>query len=146
MANHLRPGRGERGSAILEFIAVLPALLIILFGIIEISRLFLVVALTADAAREGARTGSVTPLSGIAFNPAPAMAQITSVLTAGGVTATDPTSVTCTPTAGAAVPCPSGSQIRATVTVLFQTVVPLLEVIFGEGGVTIQETATMRYE
>jgi Flp pilus assembly protein TadG len=146
MTSAIRRGRGERGSAVFEFIAVLPALLIMMFGIIEVSRLFLMISLTSDAAREGARTGSVTPLNGTAFNSAPAMAQISSVLAAGGVTSTSPTSVTCTPPAGAAAPCPAGSQVRATVTVLFQTVVPLLEVVFGEAGMTIQQIAIMRYE
>ena len=117
--------------------AVLPTLLFVMLGVCEFSRAWLTLNLVTTAAREGARTGSVTPTSGgNVFNSAPAIARIDQLIT-------DPTlsrTVTC------ATPCQStsNSQVQATVTVTFNTVIPVILPFLS--GVTLTQTATMRYE
>jgi Flp pilus assembly protein TadG len=114
---------------------VLPVLLFVMFGVCEFSRAWLALNLVTTAAREGARTGTVTPTSsGSVFNSAPAIARIDQLIT-------DPTlnrTVTCT------TPCAPDSQVQATVTITFNTVLPLLLPMLS--GVTLTQTATMRYE
>lgn len=49
----------QRGSAVLEMALILPLLLMLLFGIIEFSRVLSVKQVITNAAREGARAGAV---------------------------------------------------------------------------------------
>jgi Flp pilus assembly protein TadG len=51
--------KDQKGAAIVEFALILPLLLILLFGIIEISLLLYNKAMITNASREGARTGIV---------------------------------------------------------------------------------------
>src|SRR5215468_5056875 len=55
---HLRLGN-QRGTSTLEFVVVLPTLLIIFLGGLELSRAWLTANIAAHAAREGARVGVV---------------------------------------------------------------------------------------
>lgn len=114
---------------------MLTPLLLVLFGIIEASRLFLTVSVVADAARQGARTGAVSPspFSGVA-----AQAAVVSVLTAANLSAASNT-VSCPG------PCANGANVTATVSVTFQTAVPLLVPVFGS-SLTVTRTSQMRYE
>ena len=140
--NWLRPRIGNaRGSAILETMAVLPVLLFVMLGVCEFSRAWLALNLVTTAAREGARTGSVTPTSsGNVFNSAPALARIDALI--GGL----PSSPAPTRTVTCATPCQSSSnsQVQATVTITFNTVIPVFLPMLS--GVTLTQTATMRYE
>jgi len=52
----------EDGAAVVEFALVLPLLLLIIWGIIEIGRAFYTINNAASAAREGARLGAICPL------------------------------------------------------------------------------------
>jgi len=52
----------EDGAAVVEFALVLPILLLIIWGIIEIGRAFYTINNAASSAREGARMGAVCPL------------------------------------------------------------------------------------
>ena len=134
--NWLRPRLGnERGSAVLETMGVLPVLLFVMLGVCEFSRAWLALNLVTTAAREGARTGTVTSTSsGNVFNSAPALARIDALITDTTLTRT----VTC-PT-----PCQAGSQVQATVTITFNTVIPVILPMLS--GITLTQTATMRYE
>ena len=51
--------RGSRGQAIVEFALVLPFLVLLFFGLIDVGRAIYVGNAAAQAAREGARWGSV---------------------------------------------------------------------------------------
>jgi len=51
--------RDDRGAAAVEFALVLPVLLVLLFGIMEVGRLFQVQATLSAAAREGVRVMAV---------------------------------------------------------------------------------------
>ena len=51
--------RNKRGAAMVEFALVLPILIMLLFGIIELGRAFYTWSLMSEAVREGARAGVV---------------------------------------------------------------------------------------
>ena len=74
-----RAGRqnNQSGTSTLEFVVVLPTLLLVFFAIMELSRAWLTVNIVTTATREGARMGVVTPaFAGGVFDPAPAEARI----------------------------------------------------------------------
>jgi Flp pilus assembly protein TadG len=61
----MRPRRNEqRGAAAVEFALVLPVLLFIVLGTIDWGWYFYVSQVVTNAAREGARAGSLTPTTG----------------------------------------------------------------------------------
>ncbi len=128
--------RDQRGTSTLEFIIVLPLLLFVWFGIVELSRAWHTLNIATTAAREGARVGTVTPLdAGGLFDPLPAQDRIDGVLAAANLLTGATRTVTCIP-----APCVGGSEVRADVTVPFETGVPILQ------SITIQQSASMRYE
>ena len=113
---------------------VLPTLLFVLFAIVELSRAWLTLNLATTAAREAARAGTVAPASQFP-DPPTAVRRINDLLGAGTWTG----SVTCSTS-----PCAPDAEVRATVNVNFQTVVPVLLPMLS--SLTIQQTARMRYE
>jgi Flp pilus assembly protein TadG len=135
-----RSAGGERGSSTVELLFVIPILFLMFAGIFECSRAWLTVSLVTSAAREGARVGVRTPTTGTnkTFDAAPALAQIDSILSAATLSAGASRSVAC------ASPCQPDSQVTATVTVPFTTIIPALDAVLGTVNVT--ETAVMRYE
>ena len=144
-----RRQRDQRGTSTLEFIVILPLLLFVWFGILELSRAWHTLNIVTTAAREGARLGSTTPTNpGDVFDPLPAQARIDGILTAANLvkssawsTAVVPTvnAVTCVPTA-----CVPDSVVRADVRVTFETAVPLLLPILE--SLFIEQSVSMRYE
>lgn len=153
--NRLRRLRDQRGTSTLEFIVVLPTLLLIFLGGLELSRAWLTANIVTSAAREGAREGAVTPALGSdpsspVFDPSTATARISEVLAAANLTAAS-VSVTCTPPA--VLPpgmsgCIPDSRVQADVTVNFQTLVPLFLPMLGTSidPLALRLTATMRRE
>jgi len=136
-----RAGRqqGQQGTSTLEFIVVLPTLLLVFFAIMELSRAWLTVNIVTTATREGGRMGSVTPpLPGDVFDPAPAEARIDAILVAAHVLTGAIRSVTCP------APCVTGSEVQADVTVTFNTVVPIFLPMLVD--MNISRSTTMRYE
>jgi Flp pilus assembly protein TadG len=124
---------------------VLPTLLLIFLASLELSRAWLTSNIATNAAREGARVGVVTPPpnpSSPTFDNGPALTRISEVLSAANLTAAS-VSVTCSATA-----CPPDSQVQATVTINFETVVPLFLPILGTptSPLVLQETVRMRRE
>lgn len=130
---------------------ILPLLLFVWFGILELSRAWHTLNIVTTAAREGARVGSTTPtLANDVFDPSTAEARIDGILAAANLGVTDngdgtytltgaTRTVTCIPAA-----CVPDSEVRAEVTVLFETAVPLLLPILE--SLFIEQTASMRYE
>src|SRR5262249_35842718 len=124
----------ERGTSTLEFAVVLPCLLIIFLGGLELSRAWLTVNIATNAVREGGRTGAASNpvLSGSApvtygFDNTTALARLNQVLSSAGIAPVS-VSVTCTPAASppaGTTGCTPDSQIQASVTVNFRTVAPL---------------------
>ncbi len=134
-----RRQRDQRGTATLEFVLLLPLLLLVWFGIVELSRAWHTLNIVTTAAREGARVGTVTPTTGAGddFNATPAIARINQILAAANLTASS-LSVTCPS------PCVPDSEVRADVTVTFETAVPLVLPILQ--SLFIEQSASMRYE
>jgi Flp pilus assembly protein TadG len=135
----------QRGTSTLEFIVVLPTLLIIFLASLELSRAWLTANIATNAAREGARVGVVTPPpdpNNPTFNNGPALVRMTEILDAANLTAAS-MDVTCSSTA-----CQPDSQVLASVTINFETVVPLFLPILGtqSNPLVLQETARMRRE
>jgi len=126
--------RGSRGTSTLEFIVVLPTLLFVFLAAVELSRGWMVANLVTQAAREGARVGTVTN----PFDPAPAIARIGAVLAGVNLISTA-ASVTCS------APCQPGSQVTAAVTVNFQTIFPVMLPMLS-GPMPVTSTAIMRFE
>jgi Flp pilus assembly protein TadG len=129
----LRKLANSRGTSTLEFVVVLPVLLFVLFSIVEVSRAWLTLNLATAAAREGVRAGVVAAPDSVT---SVGNARINSMLGAGQWTG----GVSC-----AASPCAPDQVVSATVTMRFQTVVPLiLPAMFANMNIT--QTASMRYE
>ena len=138
--NRARPQQNQRGVSTLEFIVVLPILLLVFLGTMELSRAWFTLTLVTNAAREGARVGSVTPPdAGGNFDPAPAETRIDTILTAANLLTGATRSVACS-----SAPCGNGDQIQANVAVTFDTVIPgFLPMLVG---IPIQSTTAIRYE
>ena len=150
----------QRGTSTLEFAVILPTLLMIFLGGMELCRAWLTVNIATNAVREGARTGAASNpvLSGsnpvtYAFDNTTALARLNLVLSSAGITSGNAgaqlvsATVTCTnatsPPAGT-TGCTPDSQIQASVTVNFRTVAPLFLPMLS--SLTIQETARIRRE
>ena len=137
----------QRGTSTLEFIVVLPVLLLIFLGGLELSRAWFTATIASNAAREGARVAVAMdppdPLNPSSANAKTAGEQkIDAILTAAHLTAAS-RSVVC---AGA---CPSDSTVTATVTINFVTVSPLFfQAMLGNSldPLVLTETTQMRRE
>ncbi len=125
--------RNCRGTSTLEFVVVLPFLFIIMLTAVELSRMLFMYNTIVQATRDGARVAVVTN----PFSDVPAKARINAILGASNLTASSVT-VTCPAT------CASDSQVTATVTVSFQTWVPLLSSMFP--SLSLTHSSYMRYE
>jgi Flp pilus assembly protein TadG len=108
----------QRGTSTLEFVVVLPTLLLVFLASLELSRAWLTVNIMTNAAREGARWGAVASPnydSAVGVPSLTAVGRMTEILTAANLI-TVSKSVTC-PAA-----CPRDSQVTASVTVNFEPV------------------------
>lgn len=124
----------SRGTSTLEMIIVLPCLLLVLFGSVELSRMWMTMNLVTQSAYEGARVAVVTE----PFSTGPAITRINQVLAGGHLVAAAAT-VTC------AAPCAVNSPVTATVTVNFSTLFPKLLPVLA-GPLPLTSTAVLRYE
>ena len=146
----------QRGTSTLEFIVVLPTLLIIFLGGLELSRAWLAANIATNAAREGARVGVVTPALGTnpnapIFDDTAALARIDDILRAANLYPAASRGVTCTPPATpppGLSGCIPDSQVTASVTLNFVTVVPLFLPVLGtpSNPLVMTETTIMRRE
>jgi Flp pilus assembly protein TadG len=101
-----RESNGERGQAMIEFALILPVLLLILVGVIELGRAAYFYLEVADAAKAGAQFGSQTMAN--AENPAAILqaAQNNAVDLPTNLSGYLTSQVTCTcPGTGVASPC-----------------------------------------
>jgi Flp pilus assembly protein TadG len=122
----------QRGVASLEFVLILPILLFVLFVSVELSRAWFTMNLLTTAAREAARSGVVAAPAAVQST---ATAKLNQLLGAGNWSGT----ITCNPS-----PCAPDSQVQVNVSTQFTTVLPNLLPMLG--SITLQQTASMRYE
>lgn len=128
-----RQARGvDRGSAAVEFILVLPVLLLILFAIVDLGRMLHAKIELAEAAREGVRAAALVDVDEGART-------INDVV--GGMAAAMDRPYRINGCAGAS----PGEDATVTLTYHFEFVTPLAAIagIGGRGGVTLTQTAVM---
>ena len=125
--------RRNRGQSIIEFALILPLLLLVLFGITEFGRAWMVSNILTSAAREGCRLAVVTaPDSTLVF------ARVTQVCDAAGVT---PTAIILIP------PDPLDLERRVSVTVQANfVVIPGTFLGTFSGTIPLSVTSVMRFE
>jgi hypothetical protein len=124
--------RRQRGQSLVEFVILLPILLIVVSGVLDLGRLYYSYVAVTDAAGEGAAYGALAPSDvGEIFQ----RAQHAS----GGLVRleSDKVQVNCPSCPGAA----SGDPITVTVSYDFTLVTPLLNVIVPEGVLTLTAVA-----
>ncbi len=123
----------QRGGASIEFILVLPIILLILVLSVELSRAWFQLNLATLAAREGVRAAVMAPSNSVSST---GMNRINQVMGQGNWTAT----VTCSTN-----PCAADSQVTANITLNFTNMFPLLLSMLPQ-PVVMQQTASMRHE
>lgn len=122
----------ERGQSIVEMAFVLPILLIILLGVLDLGRVYYVMVALEDMAAEGASYAGINPL------PAD-LPDVQERAAAGsrGLVEVHPSVVRVEyPTAVTA-----GSAITVTVPLEFQFVTPFVSAMFDNGTVELRGTA-----
>jgi Flp pilus assembly protein TadG len=140
-----RPATKERGIAALEFVLMLPFLMLVLFGIIDTSLVLCDKAVITNAAGEAARAGVVlraSPLTASQIQSV-ALAYTTNNLVTGG-TATTPT-VTVSPS-GSCATAGSGNALQVTVSYTYNGIVLGSALSSLTGPVTVTATAVKNCE
>lgn len=149
-----RPGR-DRGQALAEMALALPALLLLVFGIIEFGSAWRSHQVVTNAAREGARR-AVMPLGFVDPREGAVRTIIEDVMTAGGLTYSDDfVTLTCNGSAGL---CDSGrgnvEEVQIDYPYSFVLLGPLADLACQGAGcdgssfgtITLTATSTMRQE
>jgi Flp pilus assembly protein TadG len=131
--------RGSEGQDLVEFALVVPILLLLLFGILEMGRLVFTYNTLANAAREGARFGIVHPSSAGAGTCAAAPAGIATAACAL-TTGLMPAQVQVTPTVNT-------QAVRVQVDYPMTLVAgPVISAIGGSPTVNLRAVAQMQRE
>ncbi|RDK01161.1 TadE family protein [Paraburkholderia lacunae] len=140
-----RPGRApraSRGSAAIEFAILLPFLVMVLVGIIDVNLIFYDDAIITNAARAGARAGTVVQVPPLTTSQ---IASITTSYAQGslvtGGSATSPT-VTVTQSNGTT----TGSTLQVAVSYTYQGLLLGSKFSALVGPVVLNATAVMIYE
>ncbi|PPB48884.1 pilus assembly protein TadE [Arthrobacter pityocampae] len=107
--------RSDRGAVAVELALVLPVLILLLFGIIEVSRAYNAQVTLTSAAREGVRVVAIAKNDAAATNRA-VLAANASIPQVNASTV----SITRSP-AGAVNTCPVGSTVTVTITYTMTT-------------------------
>ncbi|MBZ0169186.1 TadE-like protein [Candidatus Methylomirabilis lanthanidiphila] len=128
---------GEAGSTIVEMALILPLFLLLVFGIFEFGRAWLIINTLNHAAREAVRLASVTP--NLTTNNGAVITKATTILTSAGIAG-----ATVTNTAATGTPLETTVNIALTYTWL-TGIGPLLGFSFA-GTIPLSSSATMRYE
>jgi len=124
--------KGEKGQSLLEFALIVPILLIILAGVLDLGRLYYTYVSITDAAAEGASYAAIHPQA----NERAEVLQRAQEAS-GALVQIDPTMVQ--------VDCPAvaaGAPITVTVSYSFTVATPLLNVIVPSGELRLRAVAT----
>jgi len=124
--------KAEKGQSLLEFALIVPILLIILAGVLDLGRLYYAYVSVTDAAAEGASYAAIHP-------QAHARAEVLQRAqeASGALVRIDPTMVQ--------VDCPAvaaGAPVTVTVSYSFTLATPLLNVIVPSGELRLRAVAT----
>ena len=141
--------RSERGAELIEFGLTLPLLLLVVLGIIEFGFMFQEYEVVTNAAREGARLGTMIPSAG--YTRAEAEARVMDYLNAGGLDSARATPAPTVLSSQVAITGTSKCIQVVTATVSYQHPVPFVSGImsyFGtnQGTITLRGFSVMRTE
>lgn len=123
--------RLPRGQSLVEFVIVLPVLLIIAAGVLDLGRLYFAYVAVTDAASEGAAYAAMHPTSGSTV--------IARARDASNLTAEDSDVAFYCPT------CPSissGDSVTVTVTYSFTLVTPIVNAMVPGGVIPLRAVAS----
>ena len=126
-----RNGQRDQGAAAVEFVLVLPVLLVILFGIIDFGRLMHAKLELAEAAREGARAAALV-------NVDEARSTIDDIVGDMSSDMDQPYDVS-----GCGPIVTPGQDARVTLVYHFSFVTPFLGIGGEDGRLTLTQTAVM---
>ena len=135
--------RSERGAELIEFGLTLPLLLLLVLGIIEFGFMFQEYEVVTNAAREGARLGTLIPSAG--YPTAEAETRAMDYLLAGGLKAAQATPAPTVVPSQVAITGTGKCIPVVTATVTYQHPVPFVSGImqyFGKTQAAIQLTGT----
>ena len=118
--------RGEHGQDIIELALVLPLVLVIVMGIVDLGRAFNTYMVITNAAREAARTAAVNPAATSTINEAALRETRQAGISDGAVTVT-------------VFPASVGSPVQVTVRTNF----PLLSGVLPVGTVPLSASVQM---
>ena len=124
--------RARRGSILVEGALVIPLMLLLLFGVMEVGRAFMGFNLLTHAVREGARLAVVLP--SLQVDDGAVVNRINTVLRDGGFPAVVPPLIGCSPGHFVSfVPPSAGTGLQGTVICVNAQVnfVPVTAMIFG---------------
>jgi Flp pilus assembly protein TadG len=122
--------RREHGQDLIEYAIILPILVLLVIGILELSMIVFSYNTIADAAREGARYGVIHPTNTAGINTA------TRRLTTG----LNPAQLTVTSS------LPGGNVIRVEVTYNLHLITSLIAGVFGQPTMRLRAVTTMQIE
>ncbi len=123
----------ESGQELIEFALVVPLLMLILFGVLDLGRAFYASITIANAAREGARYAMFYPGDTVGIRTATEREAQNS-----GVDLTDPAKATID--VGCPLGCGRGLPIRVTVTYEFQLI---LTMVIPSGKIDLMQYTEM---
>lgn len=123
-----RGGR-SRGQALVEFSLVFPMMMLLVFALIDMGRLVYANNALGEAAREGARWGSVQARAALALDAIEAHT-VDNVAGIGGVTAT----ASCIKPAGDNQACSQFDTLQVTAEGSFGLITPLIGQLMGGMG------------
>ncbi len=142
MRARMRRGRGRaRGQALVEFSLVFPLMLLLVFGLIDLGRVVYTNNALSEAAREGARYGSVQARSAtdIAGIEAHTVGQVAGI---GGVTAT----ATCIRPGDVVMACGPNDTLEVEARVQVSMITPIIAQLMSTAGLNpfdLRSTATV---
>jgi Flp pilus assembly protein TadG len=141
--------RSERGAELIEFALTLPLLLLLVLGIIEFGFMFQEYEVVTNAAREGARLGTLIPSAG--YTTGEAQTRAIDYLQAGGLDPLRATAVVNLQQAPITGTVPLKCMQVANATVTYLHPVPFVSGImsyFGgnQGTITLRGFSVMRTE
>lgn len=130
-----RPATRERGAALVELAIILPVLIILVLGVIDLGRVFYSYEALVNATREGARYCALHP-GDTPGTTDRVRREINYNLGGTWLVAVNVGATTC--------PSPGpGKPLSVTATATFDPLTPLIETITGGSTLTISSTATM---
>ncbi|MBI1903169.1 MAG: pilus assembly protein [Planctomycetia bacterium] len=132
---HRSCGKFRRAAAVVEFAAVAPVLILLVFGMIEFGRMVMVQQVITNASREGARAGILDGATNASVT-----STVNNYLASASISGA---TVTVTPTEPSTAP--AGGSVTVAVSVPFSQVTWLPAPMFL-GGSTLVASTVMRRE